>query len=1158
MSNQVNYTYLFFDVRDYSNNSVLSTYSLDITPVTFVPDYTSSDLLSGARSISNKVLRWDFGDGTFSTELTARHHYQWPGQYKVRLTVYDRFGNAFQSSYTPVINVRDFVAQDFVFDDYGKFVYDVPASRIIDPLKVLIRDSWQNKHSLSGKDYTVSLYASGAAGDYQNIYNFFNDKWSHMRLLSRFYIKQRIGASEVFTPTDRLSANMTEIYTRINNNNIEICSKDDLNSTYAGTTGFGEFWYVDDRTKNYTSRENPIFIFATLDNALFKDRLTQYQNLYEYITPPPYGFQTLRPAVQPIIKVRHNSAAKISLTTTGIDGEGTLSSTKFEIPQISWENTKVPFIAKFKDPENYTTKTYPPLSSSSTANTSVTGITAYDIKFGIISYENGTHKQVENVKFYEDFDPQIPQSIGGFYKGYFISDESATNCALTASVLVIDPVNFPKDSIIGYISVPQYNSVLRFFREQKFSGCTGTISMTLTAEKEFKDTKGNRNILSIQVAPSGAGKGRDYEAWLADSVNDSIIRFDLLGNVTNIFKLSACPTLVNNAIVDIDYRSQQPGLTAASPSSIVIDGKGDAWCALFDSGKIIKIDSNKNYVNYVATPLHPNNYYILSSFGSFSPLSGFAGEGIMLPSSIDTDISNNLWAAYTHPVSNFLVQYNSVGSVLTAINLPPCVSPVELCIDRGRNIWLTALNLNTSGTNLTARNDFLYKFNSNGELLPGYPLNGFRQISYITLDGKQNAWVAHDKATITRVDAVTNQKTDYIAGSGTTNITNYVGGIGGMTSDTSDYLWVINNPDKKLYVFDTNIMSLTGLDPISEIELSFPVPSPQYPVSAFEIEQFQAYGDWFGFRWINKYMVPFSVIRTLTGESNRFNIFPSTGAFNITKINEDYNLAKFYNDTRYQEVLLDKEILFNEFIGTIVGDLSAQPYELGKTVYERIANFISNRVDIDKCNLDALLSFCAEFLVLFENYNYPFPPQLRRIIDILSIKRSVLWGEQNKFNSNFNGKGTIPPNYIYGINLGDELNTLTDVITSGQPIVAYEKFSEIYTIVNDKNIAGYSLSSVLPLSTFNYDWGWGLVAPKSVSGTQISNYYKLYSFNPQYNNKFYDNIINWNDPHTTLSYNQSSYQEWTRDSGIMQTLISYELSKGLRLFTSGANIVYNN
>jgi len=1160
MSNALNFTYLYFDIRNFANTNTLSTWTFKETPLTFIPDYTTSTLLSGARSVSNKILRWDFGDGTFSNDLTASHWYQWPGQYKVTLTVFDQFGRGFQSLYVPVVKVHDFINFDYVFEDYGKFVYDVPASKIIDPLVILMRDSWQNYHLLSAEGYSFSLYASGAAGDYQNIDNFFNDKWSHLRLLSRFLTKQKIGDTEQYVQTETLTANIEKIYTRINNNKeFEICSEFDDNSIFAGVTGRGEFWYVDDRTKNFTSRENPIFIFATIKNRLFKDKLSQYQNLYNYINTPPHGFQSLRPAVQPIIKVRHNPAAQLSFSTTGIDGEGTLSASRFFIPNISWQYTEVPFVIRFKDFENFTTKTYPPLYSSQIENTALSEF--YDLKIGIISHDTYPPKPISDVAFYSDFNQEIPQETGGFYKGYFISNESALNCTLTASVLVKDPVNFPKDTIIGYISIPQYSFVLRLFREQKFSGCSGTVSMTLTANTDFRPVNAERNILAITVAPSGAGKGRDYRSWLADSVRDSIIHFDTTGSILNTYRLSACPTLANNDIIFKDYRINVAGECVASPSNMTLDGEGNLWCALFDTGSIIKIDTELECVTHTFNLNQTNIIYWLSSFGAVPFLSGFAGEGLFLPASIDADIANNVWAAYTHPVSNFLVQYDTYGQLMTTIPLPYCISPVELCIDRDTNIWLTALNLNTSGTSLTGRNDYLYKFDKFGNIINGYPLTGFRHIGPITVDGGQNAWVAHDRHTVSRIDADTGIRTDYIAGSAEgidVNTTNYIGSIVGITCDTSDYIWAVNDWDKKIYIFDTLNWSITGLDNISEINLAYPNILPQYPLSAFELTQFQAYGDWFGFRWINKYMVPFSITRTITGESSVFNLYPAEGQNNIAKINENFDLANFYKVSRYQEILLDNQLFFNDFLGTIVGDISSKPYELGKVLYERISNYVDNKCDIDKCGLDTLLGFCDEFKTVFENYNYPFPPQLRRVVDMLSIKHKQLWGDVNQWNENFANKFTTPANDRFGLNLGPEISLYTGVITSGKPIVAYELFSEQYSIINDKNIAYYTLTSVLPLSTYTGEWGWNLVIPPSISGVDVNAYYKFYEFIPTPTGELYNSVINWKDPQTTLSPQHSSYQTWVKDDGIMQTLISYELSKGLRLFTSAANIVYNN
>jgi len=182
-------------------------------------------------------------------------------------------------------------------------------------------------------------------------------------------------------------------------------------------------------------------------------------------------------------------------------------------------------------------------------------------------------------------------------------------------------------------------------------------------------------------------------------------------------------------------------------------------------------------------------------------------------------------------------------------------------------------------------------------------------------------------------------------------------------------------------------------------------------------------------------------------------------------------------------------------------------------------------------------------------------------MNILSIKHKVLWGDQNKFTYDFNNFGAIyNPNYA--INLGTELSTLTSNISSGISVVAYETFSDKFTLVNTNlitlNNTTLSAGTVLPLSTFSYDWGWGLIAPKSLSGSRISDYYKFYNYKEKYDGKYFNNIIDWNNPLTTLKASNSSFRDWSNDDGIMQNILSYELTKGLRLFLSGSNLVYNN
>ena len=1145
MANFVNYTYVYFYVKDATGSSSLSSYTLPNAPLTFYPDFTTSPVLTSTDNISNKIIRWDFGDGSFSNSLTAVHNYKWPGEYSVRLSIYDKQGNSFDSSYRPLIKIYDYVRDQLQFKDFDKLIYDVPAGRLNEPIIIQRQNSWQSYNALSATGYTVNLYASGANAQYQNIDNFFNDKWSHLRKLSRFYTIAKIGNNYEYRPVDKVTTSNEEIYVRLYNKKFVLCNKDDSGAVLAGTKGDATIFYVDDVVRNYSSLNPPVFLFATFDSSKFQDEYSIRNDTFEYTDYPPYGFQNLKPAVFPIVKVRPNPAYKLSITTTGIDGEGSLSSTRFDIPEISWQNTEIPFVIKLKDELNFTTKTYPPLYSS-TIDPSL-NLTAYDLKIGVVALSGTKYIDVPSFNFYEDFTSEVPRNIGAFYKGYFISPDVTYNCKLTAQMYLTDPVTYAKDTLIGWIAVPQFDRLIRFFNQQIYSNCPGYLTVTVSSSRFYFNSFDNRNVYAIQVAPSGSSPGTDYNTWFADGTRNTIFKFDIQGNKLKEIDLSSAPTLSSDGkIVDINYLS--PVLQSAGPGSITLDGSNDIWVALFDSVSCIKIDGNSGIIKRIAYPPFANYVYSLSGDYNISSLSGFAGENLLLPSSVDTDLENNLWVSYTHPASNILVKYNTDGQYLFSVPMPWMHSPVELLVDRNRFVWLSTYNLSTSGTsNLTARNDFLYKFTSDGDLVPGYPIDGFNLIGNIAVDGGQNIWVSHDRDTVTKIDGITNARTDYIAGSG--NNTNYIQSFGGIAIDSSAYLWVINNFNNRMYFVDTTKPPPALLDENLYIDIAFPAEDPAFPLSSFEEKQFQAYGDWLGSRWINKYALAQTPARTLTGESAFFNIYPLSGVYNIQKVNENFDAEAFYKSLIFTENLEDKKVLFEDFLGTIVGDRNAMPYELGKTVYEKIANYVNNTTDIDSSNLDQLLSFCDELSIQFEQYNYPFPPQLLRLVNILSIKQKKLWGDQNRYEILFSNN-----------NLPDstELSTLTSVVSVGYPVVAKELFSNIYSVVNKNVIEGYNSGDVLPLSTYNYNWGWGLVVPTSLTGIRVSDYYRFYEYKPVYDNKFYNNVIDWDNPLNTLNFYNSSFNDWSKNNGTMQNMLSYELTKGLRLFLSGSNIVYNN
>jgi hypothetical protein len=1138
-----NFTYLFYDVRDYSGRSSLSSYTIDITPLTFVPDFTTSPLLSTENNISNKKIRWDFGDGTYSSDLTAIHIYKWPGKYKPNLTVFDAAGNAFDNTYQPIITIRDFVHDEIRFEVFKRLIYDVPASKLIEPLVVRRYSSWQSWPALSAEGYTINFYASGASGDYLNVSRYYSDKWSHLRLLSRFYGKFKIGDTEQYVVVDKLSTTNVLIYARINDNKqLVLCNKNDPGSFFCGTTGQCEAHYVDDKVKNYTSRENPIIIFASIDNSKFKDFYSTYSNIFDFVLYPPGGFQNINYTTMPIIKVRHNPAQRLSITTNGIDGEGHLSATSFDIPYHSWQNSEIPFVIKFKDNENYTTKTYPPLSSSLTDTRTATGY--YDLKFGLCKYSkvfsNETYTPLTGISFYEDFNEETPHTIGGFFKGYLVSPYSVENVVLTGSVLVEDPVNFPKDTLISWIAQPQSRYIGRFFRQQIISSCLGTVGIFLSSQKTNIFVDENRNQYAIACAISGAGVEEDYRPWVADGVADTLLKLNAnTGEILSSFDFTSFKTIIDSSgnVAYLNYRS--PVLSSAAPNSIALDKNSDIWVSLFDSISTVKVHALSGVITNIAYPHYQNLVYHLSSDYNLPQLSGFAGENTLLPSSVDTDFDNNLWVAYTHPISSLLIKYNTYGSTIKVIPFVPLYSPVEVCVDRNKMVWVTCLNNSTiSAFSLSSRNDYLFKYDFNGNLIPQYPLSGFRLIGNICVDGGQNAWVSHDRDTISRIDAYTAQRTDVKVGSA--NNTSHIQSIDGIICDTSQYIWAINNIDGRIYYVDAFYPPY----PINSASL-LPgmLDDTSYPISAWEEKRYQAYGDWNGFRWINKYMYSESLVRTITGTSAVFNIYSSNGKYELTKENENFDMTEYYKQITFQDFMLSYNNFLDTFLGTIVGNVSSMPYTLGKTVYEKIANFIDNNGDIDKCNVDSLISFCYELGIQFEDYNYPFPPNLKRLVNLLSLKHNILWGDQNKFNLNFYDKGSVNNSY-YAVNRGTELSVLTSKISIGVPIIAYEIFSDTYNLVNESR---FTLLSTVPLSSYSNDWGWGLVASDTISGSYIGNYYKFFEFIDKPENTFYNNIINWKDGLTTLSPFNSSYTNWISDKGIVENLFSFYLSKGLNV-----------
>lgn len=290
----------------------------------------------------------------------------------------------------------------------------------------------------------------------------------------------------------------------------------------------------------------------------------------------------------------------------------------------------------------------------------------------------------------------------------------------------------------------------------------------------------------------------------------------------------------------------------------------------------------------------------------------------------------------------------------------------------------------------------------------------------------------------------------------------------------------------------------------------------------------------------------------LSGTSSTFSVYPSGGEYVVSKVNENFDWTSQMKNLRFQEFLQDYPIMFDDFFGSIYGNLSSDPISMGKLPNEKIGNFVSNKCKIDTCDVDSLFSMSYELQANFKQFeknNFSYPARFKRLVDLLSINYSRLRGNANAFNQNFDNKYGAD-NTKYGLNLGAKLDFATTTLTAVEGfIVAYEKYSSTFKLCNTF-IPFTTTNTVFSLSDFNANWGWGLTLGDVVSGEDITKYYDFYDYIPLTDNTILDGTIDYNNVLNTLTFTNSSYNTWVRTGGIMDDLISNALYTGVNILSS--------
>ncbi len=356
------------------------------------------------------------------------------------------------------------------------------------------------------------------------------------------------------------------------------------------------------------------------------------------------------------------------------------------------------------------------------------------------------------------------------------------------------------------------------------------------------------------------------------------------------------------------------------------------------------------------------------------------------------------------------------------------------------------------------------------------------------------------------------------------------------------------------YSFDASVATNSALDASSSTYLSS-VSTDKYPYSSSLSSTYLS-----SFAYIN--YTPTNIGTNYLSVSGKFptgtltglyTFFVSSSAENndLYKVNENFDYAETLKSYRFQNFLNDYDELFDGVIGSIVGTLSSRPTTYGKTIFEKISNFVINNSDIDLCSMSNLNKF---YSLINEEANFittTAPPDLQRLFDLLSIRLKRFTGEDEKFDASFDSFYSSNSAYAVNVDLNNPIDTTTYTVTAGTNFVARQKFNDEYILIEPMNVPtttiGSGTTSQYPLSSFNLSANWGWPLDTSVTGTDLSIIYDFYPYISNYSNTRKNNVTDYDNANSTLRTSVSTLSSWKNTYGIKYRNIDKQIREGLQL-----------
>jgi len=1029
---------------------------------------------------------WDFGEGNliYNTK-NPKFIYNTNGVKTISLTAIGLNGET--STYNTTIST------EYLYRDYLNFIqipdaFADPGLPTPTPFKIQVVSSQVNRPLI------VDLHV---ANSLSIPYEFVSSRWSFLNPTWRFLDKDK----NIVTSVPVLSSPIYNADKRI-----------------VGLSGEAEFYFIDSTSNGDTSQAPPILITATLQTSGF----TNYNDSKNYDYPSFTNNETVRAGL--LWHTNDLAPHLLKITSNYLD----------EITKQKWKDIKIPFIISchgnraFRVTGGYNATseiifTYPDSNEAGllgTVNITLSGV-------------DPEHYTIDEAPLYFQTTDKDGFRTGGYIFTTLTCHTTATNTAIVAQTTAFNtkpsysnqfeyPIGYAPSSIcwvsnpghkslnkITLIPYANNNITIEHFIEKNIlvEGFLKEITVpALSTNSTYNYTmSGFSGIFSIAVDP------RNYDVICADAELDCIHRYSTTGTLLSTLQLSSISGL-------------DPVRNAHTPSNISLDKDCNIWVSLFNSISVLKFDKDFNLLFGVA----PSDY----AYDSI-----FEGDFIYKPPYVETDQDSNCWATYASPANCYLVKYSSNGEILGQIELEKDSMPACLAIDPQKNIWIAkSYNVVEEFGRIDLYDSITYTRLSS--------IDAFRPNS-IALDRQGNLWFTFGNRRLGYVNTETGIRYSWELSKNETSETPFLSEtlitdeekitdptITGLTVDPYNRVWVVDSLNNNVWVLSAspffNEQRIKKIKIVPDTPIGYYIDinnSTTYVETSSKQQSLYANGDWSGNRWYQKYATPENSSTTpISGISNTFNIEPFVNNYQVVRNNNDFDMAGYLRSLALPENLNNNNTLFNDFFGAAAGNNKESKYQdIGKTVYEKIANFTDYHGDIDTCGVRELQAYAKLTETPFLNYGAELPPEISDFLDLASIPKVKLWGLPDEV-----------PLLEQSLNATNRLNTQTSYITAGTFLALRNKFDAKYTVLQ---VPPQSSTLIYPLSEFI---GYGLQQPVTIM-------YEFYNFTSKYTGEFIENQIDWNSPQTTLSRNLSTYEDWYGDNGAIENTFNYILTK--RIFS---------